>query len=246
MELLEAEKEFSLRLYRWALAEAIHEAEQGYPLLKSLGLGLSVGYTHIVEVLSPEARLDLAALFVNRAHPKAAQAEGQALTEEDRKRGQKYLDLIGHHLAKGTGGRLRRGQIDYSYTPLKRKWIASLVRRKLAEGLDKSALGKRQPESTVELDYHRQIDAWHLGTWVGTGPQGFTCEHQLFRTDDSFETLAASTYRGGGNFSYAFLLGLGLTGWEAFSEEEANIAADSLVRVCSRVLSEIPPLLEGL
>jgi hypothetical protein len=112
--------------------------------------------------------------------------------------------------------------------------------------VDKSSLGKRLHITSVELDYEREIGDWQFRTNIATRPSTFECIHRLAKTADT------STYKWSGagqNFplvhlSYCSLIGVSSMGWTVFNTDDAEIAAVNMVKICTKMLTEIPQLLE--
>ncbi len=245
METSKAEKELRLRLYRWALAEAMQEAETGYPLLKCFWDDATHLYIYIAEAQPPAKRLLLASACVKHFHPEAVRLAEEHLTDSEQEMLSYSSNLIRYHLTKGTAVKLRYGEKELSqWPPLSRQHLASVLRDSMAV-ISKELIGSRQHITRVELNYEREVGDWRFRTGISTRPSGFGCVHGLIDHNLSAAGELGSQFPLS-HFTYCSLLGVTGLGWTVYNEKDAEMASVGLVKVCLKVLIEIPPLLEGL
>ncbi len=130
------------------------------------------------------------------------------------------------------------------WPPLSRKQLIPILRDKITK-IDKRLLGTRRHVTRLDLDYEKMLNEWQFHTHVGADRSQFSCVHGLTREVDKDPKKWAEPFSLS-RLNYASLLGVSSMGWRVYNMEDAETAADGLAKVCAKVLTEIPPLLEGL
>lgn len=239
----DAEKEVRLQLYRWSMAEALRESEAGYPTLKLYWDDLVALHLYIADAQTAEKRLLLTRASVKRFHPQAVLLVGEPLTTAEREILSYCDNLVSHHLAKGTVYPLRHGQKALVGPPLSRKQLIPILRGKVTK-IDKNLLGTRQHVTKLDLNYEKMLGEWQLSTHIGADRSQLSCVHGLIREVDKDPKKWVEPFSLSG-FSYASLLGISSMGWRVYTLEDAETATSGLAMVCAKILTEVPPLLQG-
>lgn len=193
-----------------------------------------------------EKQQTLAIASVKRFHPEAVRLTGETLTEGEQEVLDYFDNLLHHYLPKGTDNKLRYGQQYCQDMPLPRRQLLPVLRGEMAE-VDKALLGKRQHITSIELDYESEIGDWQSHTRITTRPSNFDCLHILARTTDTSAHKWSLTGHEFplAHFSYCSLLGISSMGWTVFNAGDAEMAAANMVKICTKMLTEISPLLTG-
>ena len=238
MELFAAECELAVRLYHWATQESARQREHDYPMLRVLRNRRVDAFLSLVGPLPVEQETLLATALLKRAHLKALRHLGQTPTEQERSLADRFFALFAQEVGRntpkaGTGALVER-----------RKLVSQAVR------MLRPLLGRPTERDVYDTSFETRVGDWGLSTILGSGRASIHCEWMLVRSDHD-----RSRYSVGGpdpvgheaGFDYTSLLGIGRqAAWENVTEEALEASLAGLEAVCSHLVRELPPLMEGL
>ena len=233
MEIEEAQREFAVRYYRWALHEMEREISDGYPLVACVSCGATARFFEILEDLTGEEKAILPIALVKRAHPIGVRLTGDQLSKAEEKIIEKYHDRL--RRISNLENLYWSARISGEKKNVDRRKFTSKSKKRL-----ESIFGKPYIFfSTNSFMYRNRIGPWYLCSTVGVG----TPPHYFHRIEAVRHV-------------YLWEYGINVLGWLGipgdhtwnliFDEEDAEKAAESLPFLCTYFKEAVVSLLEGL
>ncbi len=253
MDLLAAHRELAIRLYRWALREAEHEMEAGFPLVRTVQDSIVESYVRYAESLNSEDRRAFVLAGVTRSHFLAAKLLGEtvpaledplihAWTSKASFDGSEFLTRMFARYDEGP--------------PLDKKRLNALLCERLS-----SVTGSRFHRNVEAGGWlcRTRLDDWKFETAFRivprTGATYVECYHSFIRRDipdwesidDPIRKSALTSFvQAQWKTDYTTCLGVALLHWSVPCADDEEPCAESLRAICDRFVSTAPSLLEGL
>jgi hypothetical protein len=222
--------EFSLRRYRWALADAKREVMEDFRLLRLEKSRLSFSFVQFAEKLNREDRLTLLSACVKHANPRAVELTGDVITPLE----ESFYNQKSAHIQTG---------IALGLWPFDDQKSAKIVRKEfrkfLRANLSDRGLGEFDPwQLPAEWRYRLKVGNWTVETYIDTGGSyrqvGFI--HAIRGPDDA---PLFSHYLSDG-------LGAGSNEWNMLTDKDLPRVADDIVVLARHFIDSMPELLAGL
>lgn len=232
MRVDEANDEFSVRYYRWALDDARKEVTNSMPLLRSLNTTLALRAVALLDALDDADRQVAATGLVKRFHPRAVEITREALTPAET-----------FHVRRWESASVTPTQIEHTLREdlrtrgrVSKAGLVRAVQHRLG------GIFGRPPEQ-ITADVRRWVTgfgAWEVQTWVDVGGR----RHQLLY---EHKISRAPSYRLQERISFLAWMGIaGQTHWDLLGLSNEEKAAASLTEVCSRFMTAVPALVDNL
>jgi hypothetical protein len=225
MERSAAEKELSIRLYRWALQEWERELRDDFPEVRRVSGDAAIQAVRVFHALEPEQRPQLAHAMAKRFHKHACVHLNEPLTEGE-------LQL----LKWADSWRMMNAYRLPDYV-VPNKALCKVLIKELKGQLE--FLGKpERVESGVRL-YRTPTETWQIVTVVDAGGRlGCSYHHDI-------ETTKGVSLRQ--NLSLLCWLGVSSQShWRVGTEPEVTSAVTEISRLCRHILDVALSLLSGL
>jgi hypothetical protein len=235
MTFKDAQAEFAVRYYKWALDEFRQESVHGYPLIRKLRTQPSIAFIKLIEQLSIDEECALVAALVKRFHSQALEIVGGNISSYETKLLKKFSDSMLFSLPDEHDYTV--GNSDERLPPkLKRKVFANLLKECLAP-LFSSSFEKC---GDGEWSYTNHFESIAIQTRIDVGGRFHQLGYSHNIVFSGYDLLVDHA---------SILSWLGLssqTHWQSLDEAKATETAHVLVEVCDCFLKAMPRLLEGL
>jgi hypothetical protein len=221
--------EFTLRRYRWALADANREAAEDFRLLRLCRSALTISFVQFAEKLGPEDRLALLSGCVKRAYSRAVELAGDAMTPLEESLYKEEAAQVQIGIARGLWpfGTQER-------TKIPRKEFRKFLRGNLAD----RGLGEFDPwQMPAEWRYRLKFGSWTVETYIDTGGsfRQVGVNHAIRGPND---TPFMRHLTGG--------LCVGTNEWDMLTDEDLPNVPDNIVILARHFIASMPALLAGL
>lgn len=236
MEFEEAQKEFSVRFYRWANEEARLEVEREFPLLRQMDNSSCRIHLRRMERLSTEDQQAFVALLVKRYHPQAIKLLGETpLSDKESDKIKKYVRSFAYESDPVEQEFIQRQLNGDPTTKLDKRRFVKIIKECLEPIFGKEDRGG----GGGAWSYTTIIEGLTVRTWINTaGRNNLQYNHMIVFSGKQYLQRGVSV---------DYLLGLGATNyWYQIEDSKAEETAHLLAELCGHFMNAAPDLLKGL
>lgn len=231
--------EFESRYCRWRLTDAQREIEEGFPFLREMKGPRMRVILAILDQLSKERQHNVVrALIKNQTTRRVLDALGEPLIEAEVKLVDGFWGEWTRTLRKNEELRVLFSDpalSPYKYIPIKQ--LKPLIIEEL-----KSVFEAKPKIYGADLDYEISMNSWSITTSIHVQRDLYSYYHQI-----SLDNLSPRIVLGDYTINIASWLSFrGSDTWCFLTEEDVPRAAQTITVLCSRFLSLLPELLDGL
>ena len=252
MDVSTAERERTIRFYRWAVEKVKDELSSNFLLLRKCHNLQAYNFVRALERVSRIEQKQLMTARIRAAHPVALSFLGDSVSEEEKAFFQESSKAI---FLDDLPGKMRRYQDECfgstnTQTRMTHRQLLSCVVSKLTP-----TLGVKPIREEGEYSYISRFGDWNIETHLSTGSRQIRridYYHHIWRSDydksDVFGDRKLSITRLSihGRTDFYRLLGLGMSNWEGYWEEQTEAITSDMVDVMLSFYIQIPQLLQGL
>jgi hypothetical protein len=238
----EAEREFHIRYYLWAISEFEREIEASLPGFSSFPHGTVAQTAQFMRRLDRAKQRVLAGGLLKRFHPEAVEALGETCSDEEEKlvsQRDSYCDMSPLCPAAEL--------VEPGVTRLAGKGkLRKAILNRFKEAFGSQCFDLASVGMDPELDFKMKHAGWIVTTHFEF--HGRNCQIEYWSdiispTKGRYDGPAMILARG---ISFAGWLGLSRTSWEWLTEKDIEPACAAAIVFCRRFFDVAPKLLKGL
>jgi len=214
-------REFELRYYRWARADAEEELTRGFPRVGRINNMGAARFLEVVRGMAPDQQRRLMVALVKRFHRHVLSEIGESFSVEEERMVSGYLRTT--------------FKLPAPVPRIERRALTKQVKAALIP-----IAGKVLPSTATTWWHETAVQGWILRTSLDVGGrlEHLSYFHSII-TPDNF-SLAP-------NISFLSWLGItGTTSWTIDEEAHRENTVQMLAELCRTFVSALPSLLEGL
>lgn len=230
----EAEHEFALRYYNWALQDAEREVLEGFPLISRIKDKTPMAFLLVMETLPLEQQLLYSRIFVKDTFQHILNDPVVHLTDTESKLRKEFFIKM-----KKAGKVLfNQGALDTLEAGVKFKALKNLLEAQVPPEIGTQFIS----DGSRELAYKKYMHPWEINTHFDFGGRAKVHYVQIIKTIDRpyprIKPLAV--------VDILIWQGIGQTGFNLMTNEDSPLVAKFLVDVCIHFMNIVPDLLADL
>lgn len=229
------QNEFLVRYYKWSLADAVRESEQGLPLLRTIKDYGALGKLEYLEQQTEVDRRQLLVAAVKNTNRTALELVKESPSVKEKELFTNYSDNIMSFVGKYLDQHYRElAARDPTQKKANKSRLAKLVKRAL-----EPVCGRIVQRDSSRLWTHMTTHGhWEIYTEIDMGGNfdlSYTHSIDLGTTSILKNVISFNRW-----------LGLGETQWTMLKESDEPTAVESITTLCSHFMRAVPELLAGL